>query len=75
MIPSSEQVAENIKKHVDAMAKEVARRVGCDRWPECGCGTLSGPHTCEGRAKVERHAREVMLDWLLGNWVPPPGKP
>src|SRR6266566_9399834 len=21
----------------------------CDRWPECGCGTQSGPHSCEGR--------------------------
>ncbi|SRR5258705_11079638 len=20
----------------------------CSRWPECGCGTQSGPHTCEG---------------------------
>jgi N6-adenosine-specific RNA methylase IME4 len=20
----------------------------CDRWPDCGCGTQSGPHTCEG---------------------------
>lgn len=20
----------------------------CDRWPGCGCGTQSGPHTCEG---------------------------
>lgn len=20
----------------------------CSRWPGCGCGTQSGPHTCEG---------------------------
>jgi site-specific DNA-methyltransferase (adenine-specific) len=26
---------------------------GCDRWPGCGCGTQSGPHTCEGREAAE----------------------
>jgi hypothetical protein len=23
----------------------------CVRWPECGCGTQSGPHSCEGRER------------------------
>jgi hypothetical protein len=22
----------------------------CPHWPRCGCGTQSGPHTCEWRA-------------------------
>lgn len=25
----------------------------CTLWPECGCGTQSGPHTCEGREAAE----------------------
>jgi hypothetical protein len=24
----------------------------CPYWPDCGCGTQSGPHTCEWRARV-----------------------
>ena len=24
---------------------------GCPHWPGCGCGTQSGPHTCEWRAQ------------------------
>jgi DNA modification methylase len=27
--------------------------IGCARWPGCGCGTQSGPHTCEGREAAE----------------------
>ena len=23
----------------------------CPHWPECGCGTQSGPHTCEQEPK------------------------
>jgi hypothetical protein len=30
-----------------------AKLPGCDRWPGCGCGTQSGPHTCEGREAAE----------------------
>src|SRR6266699_7272831 len=25
------------------------QKMMCDRWPACGCGTQSGPHTCEGK--------------------------
>jgi hypothetical protein len=24
----------------------------CPYWPGCGCGTQSGPHTCEWRARA-----------------------
>jgi hypothetical protein len=27
--------------------EEIARLQGCPIWPACGCGTQSGPHTCE----------------------------
>jgi hypothetical protein len=26
----------------------------CDRYPDCGCGTQSGPHSCEGSPVVTR---------------------
>ncbi len=26
-------------------------RIGCPQWPGCGCGTQSGPHTCEWQDK------------------------
>lgn len=29
----------------------------CPHWPQCGCGTQSGPHTCEWRAE-RRSERE-----------------
>jgi hypothetical protein len=32
---------------------------GCPHWPGCGCGTQSGPHTCEW--EPSRHARKVKL--------------
>lgn len=57
MIPSSEAVAENVTKHVDAMAREIAKRVAAE------------PSRVDG---VYWNARAVMLDWLLGDWVPPP---
>jgi hypothetical protein len=25
--------------------------MGCPYWPSCGCGTQSGPHTCEWRLR------------------------
>ena len=59
MIPSSSQMAENIRKHVDAMAREIARRVADD------------PRNAEGAPyAIEHHARMVLLDWYLGDWVP-----
>jgi hypothetical protein len=30
-------------------AKHAAIESGCPHWPGCGCGTQSGPHTCEWR--------------------------
>jgi DNA (cytosine-5)-methyltransferase 1 len=26
-------------------------RGGCPHWPDCGCGTQSGPHTCEWKSR------------------------
>jgi 2-methylisocitrate lyase-like PEP mutase family enzyme len=25
----------------------------CPHWPDCGCGTQSGPHTCEWKEAIE----------------------
>jgi len=45
-----------VKKFVEAgplfdwpPAPDRAGPFNCDLWPECGCGTQSGPHACEGR--------------------------
>lgn len=40
----------------------------CDRWPGCGCGTQSGPHTCEGREPItDEELRERL--YLLQRWA------
>src|SRR5215468_1632460 len=48
----------------------------CDRWPDCGCGTQSGPHTCEGTRDVNWTERD--LDLFKGKrqrgTKPPPAK-
>jgi hypothetical protein len=59
MIPSSSQVAENIRKHAQGMAREIARRVAED--PKNSDGT---PYN------VEHHALMVLLDWYLGDFIP-----
>jgi hypothetical protein len=59
MIPSSAQMAENIRKHCEGMAREIARRVAED--PENSDAT---PYN------VERHALLVLLDWYLGDFIP-----
>jgi hypothetical protein len=38
------------------------RAVGCPAWPACGCGTQSGPHTCEWRAECHRRYRKLGID-------------
>jgi hypothetical protein len=62
MIPSSEAVAENIRRHCDGMAREIARRVYAD--------SSQRMHENEVRDLVEHHARMVMLDWYLGDFIP-----
>ncbi len=62
MIPSSAQMAENIRKHAEGMAREIARRVAEDVG-----------HYAIGKdiaAHVERHALLVLLDWYLGDFIP-----
>jgi hypothetical protein len=57
MIPSSQQVAENIQRTVESLAKEIGRRVGAV--------------TSETTAAVaEVEARRVLLDWFLGDFMP-----
>jgi hypothetical protein len=59
MIPSSEAVAENVRRHCEAMAEEIARRCevkGLDRV-----------------LVIRENAVMVLLDWFLGDWVPPHG--
>jgi len=59
MIPSSEAVAENIRRHCAGIAKEIAQRVAND--PKNSDAT---PYN------VEHHATAVLLDWYLGNFIP-----
>jgi hypothetical protein len=41
--------------------------VSCPGWPNCGCGTQSGPHTCEYRAECWRRYRLLGIDPLEPN--------
>ena len=59
IIPSSDQLAENIRRHVDSLAREIARRVHEDN------DEYDGP-----TSKCEHHARTVLLDWFLGDFIP-----
>jgi hypothetical protein len=34
----------------------------CPGWPDCGCGTQSGPHTCEYAAECRRRYKELGID-------------
>lgn len=60
MIPSSEAVAENVKKHITAMAQAIADRVDQHN------GGI--PETL--REDIAQQAALVLLDWFLGDWVP-----
>jgi hypothetical protein len=46
---------------------DVGEMIGCPAWPQCGCGTQSGPHTCEYRDECWRRYREVGIDPLNPN--------
>jgi hypothetical protein len=35
----------------------------CPAWPTCGCGTQSGPHTCEYIAECRRRYALLGIDW------------
>ena len=59
IIPSSEQLAENIRRHVDSLAREIARRVAADD-REYDTPT----------SRCEHHAKAVLLDWFLGDFIP-----
>lgn len=61
--PSSDEMSKRIGTHCDQMAKEIARRVVKD---------LGQTHA-QGHdifTSVERHAKVVLLDWYLGDYVP-----
>jgi hypothetical protein len=59
--PSSQQIADNLKRHAEGMADEIARR----------CAETSEFHLTP--ATVRQHALAVMLDWYLGDFLP--GRP
>lgn len=59
VLPSTEQLAENIRKHVESLAREIAQRVADD------IDTFDQPS-----ARVEHHAKAVLLDWFLGDFIP-----
>lgn len=63
MIPSSEAMAENIRRHCEGMAKEIARRVRDD--PQTQMYSDGDPPV-----RVEHHALAVLLDWYLGDFIP-----
>ena len=48
---ASDFLAENIRRHIDSLAKEIARRVGAG-------------------ANCEEAARDVLLDWFRGKFIP-----
>jgi hypothetical protein len=56
---SSEQVAENIRRLVESLAREISHRVAND--PKNSDAT---PYN------VELHAKLVLLGWFLGDLVP-----
>jgi hypothetical protein len=66
MIPSSEAVAQNIRKTIDELAAEIADRVAN--------GTKDDPHSVltlpvdalSLQETVEHHARIVLINWFLG---------
>ena len=59
MIPSTPQLAERIQQHCEAIAREIARRVHEDNQ------TYDLPTSC-----CELHAKEVLIDWFLGDYIP-----
>ena len=59
IIPSSDQLSERIQKHCEYLAREIARRVHEDNQ------TYATPTQC-----CERHAKAVLLDWFLGDFIP-----
>ena len=59
MIPSSEEVAKNLRRHCEGMAREIARRIA-DEWT----------FTPVQKASIESHALAVLLDWYLGDFIP-----
>jgi len=62
MNPSSEALAENIRRHCAGIAKEIARRVAED------VGHYT--HGKDVAIHVEHHATAVLLDWYLGDFIP-----
>jgi len=61
MIPSSEAMADNIRKHCEGIAREIAWRVKTE--------SNGGLKTIDSKM-VERHALGALLDWYLGDFVP-----
>jgi hypothetical protein len=48
--------------------EEIARLQGCPVWPACGCGTQSGPHTCEWKKMAAEIAHlTAQRDQLLAS--------
>ena len=52
-----EDLTGNIRRICDGLASEIATRVVAD-FSECD------------RAVVESHARQVLIDWFLGEFIP-----
>lgn len=61
MIPSSEEVAANVRKHITAMAQAIADRVDRQHGPDGIPETL--------REDIAQQAALVLLDWFLGDWL------
>jgi hypothetical protein len=55
---TTETTVHNIRLSVDRLAKEIAVRV------------MKDGHDQETYDKVYRHARETIVDWLLGDFIP-----
>jgi hypothetical protein len=59
IIPSTQQVAENIQRTVEGIAVEIGRRVAA-----------ATDETTGNVAHIQ--ARNVLLDWFLGDFLPTP---
>jgi hypothetical protein len=72
----SETAAHNIRRAVEGLAEEIGRRVAAE---EAAIAERMGhmkdvpPGHDFGAALVERHAKAVLLDYLLGDFKPTPG--
>ncbi len=69
----SEVAAHNIRRAVEGLAKEIGRRVADDNFKDAEQSDMLKqvpPGFDFGGSIAERHAKAVLLDYLLGDFKP-----